>query len=116
MKTVTLEQVKQAGVLLKRVNEEKLRLEKEAAASGLEKRAMKIAFREVELGISEPFRSYEELMTKVASLVQDDLDVIEKALERGYGNSNNIGTLVDDGKPSKGRNEFERWILNAELE
>lgn len=115
MKTITLEQVKQAGVVLKRVNEEKLRLEKEAKDYGLEKRAMKIAFREVELGISEPFRSYQDLLNKVASLVKDDLDVVEKALERGYGSSSSIGTLVDEGQTTKA-NAFERWVLEGKLE
>jgi len=113
MKTVTLEQVKQAGVVLKRVNEEKLRLEKVASDLQLEKRAMQIAFKEVELGIAEPFRSFEELQTKVAGLMVEDLDVVEKALERGYGSLGNVGTLADEVRDN--RNSFERWILSGEL-
>lgn len=113
MKTITLEQVKQAGAILKRVNEEKLRLEKEASAYGLEKRAMQVAFKEVELGISEPFRSYKELLEKVAGLMKEDLDVIEKALERGYGSLGSVGTLADETK--NGKNQFERWVLDGEI-
>ena len=114
MKTVTLEQVKQAGVVLKRVNEEKLRLQKEAAVHSLEKRAMKIAYREVELGISQPFSSYEDLMEKVASLMKEDLDVVEKALERGYGSAGAIGTLVNDGEVAD-KDVFKTWILEGKL-
>jgi hypothetical protein len=113
-KPVTLEMVKQAGMVLKKVNEEKLRLEKEAGDFRLEKRAMAVAFREVELGISEPFHSYGELMSKVASLVHEDLDVVEKALERGYGNSGKIG-ILDDERPSERMNVLEKWVLTGEL-
>lgn len=113
MKAVTLEQVKQAGVVLKRVNEEKLRLEKVASDLQLEKRAMQIAFKEVELGIAEPFRSYGDLLTKVAGLMKEDLDIVEKALERGYGSLNSVGTLADESKQS--RNVLERWVLEGEI-
>ena len=115
MKTVTLEQVKQAGVVLKRVNEEKLRLQKEAAVYGLEKRAMKIAYREVELGISQPFGSYDDLMKKVASLMKEDLDVVEKALERGYGSAGAIGTLDDGANEVSDRDVFKTWVLEGKL-
>jgi hypothetical protein len=111
---ITMEQVKQAGVVLKKVNEEKLRLQKEAAVYNLEKRAMQIAFREVEMGITQPFSSMKDLMEKVAGLMKEDLDVVEKALERGYGNVNNIGTLVE-GVVGKSRNAFEEWVLEGKL-
>lgn len=113
MKAVTLEQVKHAGEVLKRVNEEKLRLEKVANDLQLEKRAMKVAFREIELGLTSPFRSFDELQTKVAGLMKEDLDVVEKALERGYGNLGNVGTLADEAKNY--RNTLERWVLEGEL-
>jgi hypothetical protein len=116
MKTVSMEQVKQAGLLLKREHEERLRLEKEAGALNLEKRAMKIAFREVEMGLAEPFTTYDELLEKVASLLKEDLNVIEKALERGYVGSGNIGTLAEDHTAGRGRNELERWILNGQTD
>jgi hypothetical protein len=114
MNKVSVEKVKLAGQLLKREHEERLRLEKEAQDLKLEKRAMKVAFREVELGISEPYRSHEALMSKIASLVKEDLDVIEKALERGYGPARRDGELADE--TGKGLDAFSRWVRHGELE
>ena len=115
MKPVTLEQVKQAGMVLKKVNEERLRLEKVAGDLQMEKRAMQIAFREVELGLSEPFSSFEELQVKVASLMKEDLDVVEKALQRGYGKLGNVGTLAEETHAKSDLNVFERWVLEGQL-
>lgn len=114
MKTVSLEMVKQAGQLLKREHEERLRLEKVASDLTLEKRAMKIAFREVELGLSEPFKTFSSFHEKLASLLKEDMDVLEKAIERGYTSRGSVGTL-DDSQPSKELNVFERWVKNGEL-
>lgn len=114
MKTVTIEQVKQAGALLKREHEARLVLEKEAGDLKLEKRATKIAFREVELGITEPYKSHDDLMKKVASLMNEDLDIVEKALERGYGPARKDGELAEEN--GKGLNVFERWVKNGELD
>jgi len=114
MKTVSLDMVKQAGQLLKREHEERLRLEKVAAELELEKRAMKIAFREVELGIAEPFKTFDEFLGKVASLTQENLEVVEKALERGYGSSFRTAELSDGGSTLKGKNALERWVYNGE--
>lgn len=119
-KTVSLEQVKLAGVLLKQEHEARLLLEKEAHVAAQEKKAMKIAFREIELGVSEPFKTFEEFHEKVASLMQEDLDVVEKALERGYrGASARTGVLADDsanGGSGLGNNPFGRWVLTGELD
>lgn len=113
-KQVSLEQVKLAGTLLKREHEARLTLEKEAQDLRLEKRAMKIAFREIELGLSEPYKSHEEFMNKVASLMKEDLDVVEKALERGYGPARRDGELAEE--TGKGLNPLERWVKHGELE
>jgi methylphosphotriester-DNA--protein-cysteine methyltransferase len=113
MKTISLEQVKQAGLLLKREHEERLRLEKVAQDNELEKKAMRIAFREVELGITEPYKTHEEFLQKVANLKEEDLDVVEKALERGYGSARRFGELAE-GPVNKGSNVLERWVLNGE--
>lgn len=113
MKTVSAEQVKLAGTLLKREHELRLSLEKRANDLELEKRAMKIAFREVELGLSEPYKTHEEFLNKVASLVKEDLDVVEKALERGYGPARREGELAEDN--GKELNPFERWVKHGEL-
>lgn len=108
MKIVTVEQVKLAGELLKREHQARLTLEKEANDLKLEKRAMKIAFREVELGISEPYKSHDEFITKVASLMKDDLTVVEKALELGYGPARKNGEL--DETTGKELDPLSRWI------
>lgn len=114
MRSVTLEQVKQAGLLLKREHEERLRLEKEASDFRLEKRAMQVAFKEVELGIAPPFRNYQDLQTKVAHLMSDDLDVREKALEMGLGATASIGTLDDEAR-GKTKDPLSRWVLDGEI-
>lgn len=113
-KEVSVEQVKLAGQLLKREHEARLQIEKEASDLKLEKRAMKVAFREVELGLSQPFKTHGEFMDKVANLVKEDLDVIEKALERGYGHPSQQGELAEDS--GKIMNSFQRWVLNGELD
>jgi hypothetical protein len=114
MKTVSLEQVKLAGELLQREHQARVQFEKKAQDLELSARATKVAFREVELGISEPFRSHDELMNKVASLVREDLDVIEKALERGYGPSRRDGELAEE--TGKGLDPFTRWVKFGETD
>lgn len=116
-KVVTQEQIKQAGVILKREHDARLKAEGELAKLSSEKnsreRAEKIAFREVEMGISEPFKTHEEFQNKVASLMQDNLDVVEKALDRGYRSGNSNGEL-DDNDSKKDLDPFSRWVLHGE--
>jgi hypothetical protein len=112
---ITPETIKLAGELLRREHTERLKLEKEASATVLEKRAQKIAFREIELGLSEPFKSLEEFQEKVASLLSEgDLDVVEKALDRGYVGTRKSGDLV--GSSTKAKNPLDRYILTGELD
>ena len=114
-KTINLEHVKQAAALLKREHEERVKFEKLAQDHDLEKRAQRLAFREVELGICEPFKSHDEFLEKVASLKAEDLSVVEKALERGYGGSRRVeGELVGEHK-SKVNNPLEHFVLTGEL-
>lgn len=113
-KMVPQELVKQAGEMLKNEHLKRLELEKQATAHELEKRAAKIAFREVELGIAEPFKNFEEFQQKVANLMQDDLDVVEKALDRGYSSSRRLGDL-EGGSSGKGFNPFEHYVQTGEL-
>jgi hypothetical protein len=116
-KTVTPEMVKNAGVLLKREHEARVKIEgdlsKLAAETAKRERAEKIAFREVEMGLSEPFKNHEEFQSKVASLMQDDLDVIEKALARGYHGKAAGGSL--EGETGDKLDPFSRWVLHGEL-
>jgi len=112
-KVITPEHIKQAGELLKKEHSERLRLEKVAAEFEKKARAEKLAFREIELGISEPFKNFDEYQKKVASLLGEDLDVLEKALERGYGTSRRGGELVGAG--GKVENPFEHYVRTGEL-
>jgi hypothetical protein len=114
-KQVSPETVKLAGQLLKQEHEraEKLAsdLKEVAVARDREKRASRIAFREVELGASEPFRSNEEYEKKVASLLADpELEVIEKALERGYTGLRKVGELVGSTARAPGAGTLEDYI------
>jgi cysteinyl-tRNA synthetase len=111
---VTAEQIKTAGLLIKRLNTEKSELEKAAQDSALEKRAQKIAFKEIELGLCDPFKTFEEFQEKVASLMTDDLDIVEKALERGYGSTKKAGDLADSSAVA-GKNPLETFVLTGEL-
>lgn len=113
-KLITPEHIKQAGELLQRQSTELSRLEKVAADFEKRARAEKLAFREVELGITEPFKNFDEYQKKIASLVQDDLDVLEKALERGYGTSRRSGELVGETS-GKVNNPFEHYVRTGEL-
>ena len=66
------------------------------AASALEQsqrriEATKLAFEMVERGKISPFSDYESFETKIASLMNKDLRVVEEALEMD-------GTLADFGK------------------
>ena len=112
-KVVTQEMIKEAAAMLRQEHAERLRLEKVAGELELEKRAQKIAFREVELGVTEPFKSHEEFQEKVASLLNDgDLDVVEKALDRGYAGVRKGGEL-DAGAGGPKLNELEDWVRNG---
>jgi hypothetical protein len=113
MSAVSVELVKKAGALLKQEHEARVRLEKEAHQSGLEKRAARIAFREVELGLCEPFKTHDEFLAKVASLMGEDLDVVEKALQRGYGASRAYGEL-DTSSNAQSLDPLSRWVLYGE--
>jgi len=112
---ITPEMIKAAGEMLRKEHSERLRLEKLAQETMQEKRAHKVAFREVELGLHEPYKTHEEFVQKVASLMQEDLDVVEKALERGYVGTRKIGELAGSS-PANGKNPFERFVLTGELD
>lgn len=107
--------IKKAGALLKQEHEARLSLEKQAEDAALEKRATRVAFREVELGLREPFRSYEELTEKVAALVKEgDIASVEKALARGYGATRQIGELDTSGTGGRKLNPLEEWVWNGD--
>lgn len=113
-KIVTPEQIKLAGEMLKKEHTERMRLEKVAEDFEKKARAEKLAFKEVELGITEPFKNHEEFQKKVASLLEDDLSILEKALERGYGTSQRLGELVGETS-AKVTNPFDHYVRTGEL-
>jgi cysteinyl-tRNA synthetase len=112
-KVISPAQIKLAGEMLKKEHSERLRLEKVAADFEKKAKAEKLAFREVELGITEPYKNFDEFQKKVASLLDDDLEVLEKALDRGYGSSRRVGELADAG--GKVNNPFEHFVRTGEL-
>ena len=114
-KTVTPEMIKKAGVMLKQEHDARLHFEKLAGSYELEKRAQKIAFREIELGMSEPFKSHEEFLSKVAGLMEEDLAVVEKALERGYVRAQHGGELIGNSNSAKA-NALEHYVTTGELQ
>lgn len=115
MASVSLEKVKLAGELLKKEHEKRLELEKQA--SQLEKvaadfgdfqRAAKIVFLEIEKGLAEPITSYDDFMSKIASVKEQDMTVIEKAMDLGYNSGFSGGNLVEDeSQPREAKNGYE---------
>jgi len=114
-RTITPELIKKAGVLLKQEHTQRLLLEKQASEHVREKKAQELAFREVELGLCEPFKCNEDFQQKVASLLEDDLTIVEKALDRGYHKAGKQGELVNDSD-AKQKDPFTQYILTGEME
>lgn len=76
--------------------------------------ATRLIYKQAELGYGEVPRSYSELQEKVAALLNQDLDVLEKALELTGGNIK-LGELANvDYRQSGGNAEedFKASILN----
>lgn len=113
-KVISPEQIKLAGEMLKKEHTERLRLEKVAGDFEKKAKAEKLAFREVELGITEPFKNFDDFQKKIASLLEDDLEVLEKALDRGYGAARRGGELAGDAG-TKSMNPFEHFVRTGEL-
>lgn len=61
--------------------------------------AERVYFKQVECGLEQPPESYSELQQKLASLVKEDLDVLEKAVELAGGHMK-IGELDDSSRDS----------------
>lgn len=75
--------------------EHMLQLDKELEGHKKQAHALKLIYRQCELGFGEIPATYDELQTKVASLInQGDLEVLEKALEL-TGGSIKLGELEE---------------------
>ena len=76
--------------------------------------ALKLIYKQAEMGYGEVPRSYSELQQKIASLLNQDLKVVEKALELTGGNMK-LGELDRTSDPSAPKNAdetFQASILN----
>lgn len=114
-KVITPEQMQKVAGMLRDIGKERDELLKTAAEASKKSRAEKIAFREVELGLVDAFKSYDEYQEKVAGLMAEDLDIVEKALERGYHAPRKDGELT--GKSGTGTMDpLTRYILTGETE
>lgn len=85
---------------------------------GHEKRAhaTRLLYRQIELGLVCPPQSYSDFETKLASLVTEDLAVLEKALELAGGNEKlgELGHTVDSSAPRDASEKFQASILSLD--
>lgn len=82
---------------------------------GHEKRAhaIRLIYKQAEMGYGAIPTSYNELEEKIASMLNQDLEVVEKALELSGGNMK-LGEIdsVDISAPRNANEAFEASILN----
>ena len=115
-KGATMPTTKNPGMLLKKAG---VMLEKEhILRTGLEKqaRAGKLAFRKVELGLRDPFVSHEDFVKEANSiLAEDNLDLIEKAIEFGTLGGHRTGDLEKKASSSSDSNPITHLLETGEL-
>lgn len=70
--------------------------------------AERIFWKQVERGIEQPPESYSELQSKLASLVTEDLKVLERAVELAGGQMK-LGELADVSRESQGLSASEKF-------
>lgn len=79
--------------------------------------ALKLLYKQAELGYGEVPHTFSELEEKLASLMNQDLEVVEKALELTGGNIK-LGELDrnsnDPKAPMNADEQFQATILNQE--
>jgi hypothetical protein len=77
--------------------------------------ALRLLYKQAELGYGEIPRSYSDLQEKIASLIGQDLHVMEKALEL-TGGTVKLGELAQAVEPSQynATESFMAAILNLE--
>lgn len=76
--------------------------------------ALKLLYKQAELGYGELPRSYGELQEKIASLCKQDLNVVEKALELTGGNIK-LGELSGDDSVSMDATKMFQASILGEL-
>lgn len=115
MNKITPEQMREVAQLLRKTASERDGFKKEAQEFNLRQRAEKIAFREVEIGLVDAFKTYDEFQEKVAGLMGEDLDIVEKALERGYHTARKDGELIGKSGNGDKLDPLTQVILTGEL-
>ena len=74
--------------------------------------ALRLIYKQAELGFGDVPRTYSELEEKLASLIKQDLNVVEKALELTGGNLK-LGELDrSDPREMNATDTFQASILN----
>src|ERR1035437_7317591 len=86
--------------LLKKAADKMLQLDSQLKGHEKRAHALRLIFKQAELGYGEIPRSYNELNEKIASLINQDLQVLEKALELTGGNVK-LGELSERTEPSQ---------------
>ena len=76
--------------------------------------ALRLIYKQAELGYGEVPRSYSELQEKVASLLKQDLTIVEKALEITGGNLKlgELGSADNSLGGGSAEEDFQARILN----
>ena len=100
-----LEKTAAALKMVKQIKDKSDNLEKTAK---LQERAEKVAFTMVEMGAIPAFKSYDQFHEKVASLMKEDLDVVEKALQI---NTQQLASLGKLSNRSVGNNALEAFVM-----
>lgn len=98
---------KLAAVKLRELNADNKKHEKRA-------HALRLLYKQSELGYGDVPRTYRELDEKIASLMNEDLNVVEKALEMTGGNLK-LGELAssDHSGRSNPEDQFQASIMNG---
>jgi hypothetical protein len=101
--------------LYKIAAEKMLQLNKQNKEHEKRAHALRLIYKQVEMGYGELPRSFNEMQTKIASLLTQDLNIVEKALELTGGNLK-LGELAQaDFSVARNADEmFQANILNEE--
>jgi len=89
-----------------------LRLDEEVRGHTKRAHALRLLYKQAEMGVADLPETYAALEAKLASMVREDLLVLEKALELTGGNVK-IGTLADTLEPAdfNASEQFQAAIL-----
>lgn len=101
----------QDKILREKVASVMLQLHKKNREHEKRAHAERIFWKQVERGIEQPPESYSELQHKLASLVTEDLNVLEKAVELAGGQMK-LGELDQSGDAKQAVNPSEKFLAD----